>query len=153
MEIRWAIALIQNISIDNRSNYEYLYGMKFFCVLVPFIFSIFGCTKPDIQKEILPTQKVNGKTFVGKPTHIKSESGCEGCGEPGYAKFGMDNQLEFTYPGSDEIDSGTFIQNNREIMISLQCEQKSLRFVLSPDYLTIESEDKTMLLKDNKFQW
>ena len=69
------------------------------------------------QLKAPPTGLVAGQHYLGLPAAQNSESGCEGCAEPGEFRFSADGTVEFVRPGSDEIEIGEYTQNGRNLII------------------------------------
>ncbi len=91
----------------------------------PWICTLFGwflascATTVEMPPPAAPVPgQVAGRVYVGSPTGQKSETGCEGCGQPGEFSFSTDGRVHFVLPGSDILDAGDFKQVGDRITIT-----------------------------------
>lgn len=106
-----------------------------------------------VQSRDEDRSELNGRTFVGRPVKEVSAPGCEGCGEPGYIKFEDGRRIEMAWPGSDEIESGTFTRKGLKIYIRIGDGGKAHLFVLSKDGLELVCREMNFFLRDKRYPW
>jgi len=109
------------------------------------------CT--GLQSKDIHYSDLQGRTFSGKPVKEESVSGCEGCGEPGYIKFEKGGRFEMAWPGSDEIDSGTYSRKGQKIFIRIGNGKKVYLFLLSQDGIELVCKEMNFILRDIKYPW
>lgn len=98
------------------------------------------------------TPDLKGKKYIGKPTKQKSYSGCEGCGERGYFTFSKkNNTVEFVWPGSDEIEIGTYKLTGLKLTITANGE--IFIFSVSKNGREIVYLKNKIVFKDQKYPW
>lgn len=121
------------------------------------IFYILICIFLIISEDILSKDEgqlnLIGKTFVGRPVKEESGPGCEGCGEPGYIKFEDSRRFEMAWPGSDEIESGTYSQKGQKIYLRIGDAKKPHLFMLSKDGVQLVCREMKFYLRDIKNPW
>lgn len=107
----------------------------------------------DLQSRDAEHPVLEGKSFIGKPVKGESVSGCEGCGEPGYIKFEKGGRFELAWPGSDEIDSGTYSRKGQKIYIRIGDGKKVYLFLLSKNEIELVCKEMNFTLRDTKYPW
>lgn len=96
---------------------------------------------------------VKGRTFVGNPEGVEFEPDCEGSGEAGQITFRNDGTVELVWPGSDEIDDGTYTQDRNIVNIYSNGDRKNYQFSLSKDGIELTYEEYSAVFRDEKYPW
>lgn len=96
---------------------------------------------------------VKGRTFVGSPEGVEFDPLCEGSGEAGQITFRTDNTVELVWPGSDEIDDGTYTQDRNQVKIESAGDRRTYLFSLSKDGLELTNEEYSAVFRDEKYPW
>lgn len=125
-------------------------SMKIILYVLIYLFFIMPAAVQGKDEE---RSELSGRIFVGKPVKEVSEPGCEGCGEPGYIKFEDSRRFEMAWPGSDEIESGTYTRKGLKIYIRIGDAGKAHLFVLSKDGIQLVCREMNFFLRDKRYPW